>query len=92
MHKNILAVFPINYKWHYLYDYNMIKSISMKTHIHDRVLSLQNLEGDIYNIYLDIYGSYVQVQHSRTVQTIEQYKFIYFAIADFVETQKTTDF
>ena len=27
-------------------------------------------------------------QHSKIVQTVEQYKFIYFAIADFVETQR----
>ena len=27
-------------------------------------------------------------QHSKIIQTVEQYKFIYFAIADFVETQR----
>ena len=30
----------------------------------------------------------LRTEHSKIVQTIEQYRFIYFAIADFVETQR----
>ena len=30
----------------------------------------------------------LRTEHSKIIQTIEQYRFIYFAIADFVETQR----